>query len=222
MLDSLFRPRSVAVMGASSKTLSIGNRVVKNLLDHNFKGPIYPINPKEPEILGLKAYPSILDVPGTVDLVTIAVKSTMVPRMVEECGQKGVKFVIIHTAGFREMGGEGAKLEDELLETARRYGIRVYGPNCQGIMNSDPEVSVYANFTFTPMRPGNASILAQSGGVAELINLNLRKMGSGFRKYASQGNASDVSTNELLNHLGDDPETKTIIMHIESMKDTRA
>jgi acyl-CoA synthetase (NDP forming) len=220
MLDVLFRPKSIAVMGASNNTFSIGNRVVKNLLAHHFKGSIYPINLKEPEILGLKAYPSILDVPGTVDIGMIAVKSTLVPKMVDDCGKKGVKFVIIHTAGFREMGPEGAKLEDALLEAAHKYGVRVYGPNCQGVMNSDPEVSVYANFTFTPMRPGKASILAQSGGVAELINLNLRKMGSGFRIYASQGNASDVSTNELLQYMGNDPETRTIMMHIESMKDT--
>ena len=220
MLDTLFRPRSIAVMGASNNTFSIGNRVVKNLLTHNFKGSIYPINLKEPEILGLKAYPSVLDVPGPVDIGMIAVKSTLVPQMVEDCGKKGVKFVIIHTAGFREMGPEGAKLEDALLEAAHKYGVRVYGPNCQGVMNSDPDVSVYANFTFTPMRPGRASILAQSGGVAELLNLNLRKMGSGFRMYASQGNASDVSTNELLEYLGKDPETRTIMMHIESMKNT--
>lgn len=221
MLDTLFRPRSIAVMGASNNTFSIGNRVVKNLLNHNFKGSLYPINLKEPEIMGLKAYPSILDVPGPVDVGMIAVKSTLVPQMVEDCGKKGVKFVIIHTAGFREMGGEGAKLEDALLAAAKKYGVRVYGPNCQGVMNSDPDVQVYANFTFTPMRPGNASIIGQSGGVAELINLNLRKMGSGFRMYASQGNASDVSTNELLNYFGEDPVTRTILMHIESMKDTR-
>jgi len=221
MLDTLFRPRSIAVMGASNNTFSIGNRVVKNLLTYGFKGEIYPINLKEPEILGLKAYPSIADIPGPVDIGMIAVKSTLVPQMVEDCGKKGVKFVIIHTAGFREMGGEGAKLEDQVLENARKYGVRVYGPNFQGIMNSDPEFSVYANFTFTPMRPGHASILAQSGGVAEMLNLNLRKMGSGFSMYASQGNASDVSTNELLNFIGDDPATRTIIMHIESMKDVQ-
>jgi acetate---CoA ligase (ADP-forming) len=220
MLDSLFRPRSVAVMGASNNKFSIGNRVVKNLLDYGFKGQIYPINPKESEILGLKAYPSILDVPKPVDIVCIAVKSTLVPQMVEDCGKQGVKFVIVHTAGFREMGGEGAKLEDTLLENARKYGVRVYGPNSQGIMNSDPDVSVYANFTFTPLGRGKASILAQSGGVAEMINLNLRKMGSGFRIYASHGNASDVNTNNILDYLGDDPETRTIMMHIESMKDT--
>jgi acetate---CoA ligase (ADP-forming) len=220
MLDVLFRPKSIAVMGASNNTFSIGNRVVKNLLAHNFKGSIYPINLKEPEILGLKAYPSVLDVPGPIDIGMIAVKSTLVPQMVDDCGKKGAKFVIIHTAGFREMGPEGAKLEDALLEAAHKYGVRVYGPNCQGVMNSDPDVSVYANFTFTPMRPGRASILAQSGGVAELLNLNLRKMGSGFRMYASQGNASDVSTNELLEYMGNDPETHTIMMHIESMKNT--
>jgi acyl-CoA synthetase (NDP forming) len=220
MLDSLFRPRGVAVIGASNNTFSIGNRVVKNLLDHGFKGPIFPIHPKEPEILGLKAYPSILDVPGPVDIASIVVKNTMVPQVVEDCGKMGVKFAIIHTAGFREMGEEGAKLEDALLDAARRYGVRVYGPNSQGVMNSDPEISVYANFTFTPMRPGKASILAQSGGVAEMLNLNLRRMGSGFRIYASHGNATDVNTNELLDYLGNDPETRTIIMHIESMKDT--
>jgi acyl-CoA synthetase (NDP forming) len=220
MLDSLFRPRGVAVIGASNNTFSIGNRVVKNLIDHNFKGGIYPIHPKEAEILGLKAYPSILDVPGPVDIASIVVKSTMVPQVVEDCGKMGVKFVIIHTAGFSEMGADGAKLQDALLAAARKYGVRVYGPNSQGIMNSDPDVSVYANFTFTPMRPGKASILAQSGGVAEMLNLNLREMGSGFRMYASHGNATDVNTNELLEYLGNDPETRTIVMHIESMKDT--
>ncbi len=220
MLDSLFRPRGVAVIGASNNTFSIGNRVVKNLIAHNFKGGIYPVHPKESEILGLKAYPSILDVPGPVDIASIVVKNTMVPQVVEDCGKMGVKFVIIHTAGFSEMGADGAKLQDALLDAARRYGVRVYGPNSQGIMNSDPDVSVYANFTFTPMRPGKASILAQSGGVAELLNLNLRQMGSGFRMYASHGNATDVNTNELLDYFGNDAETRTIIMHIESMKDT--
>jgi acetate---CoA ligase (ADP-forming) len=222
MLDSLFRPRGVAVIGASNNTFSIGNRVVKNLITHNFKGGIYPVHPKESEILGLKAYPSILDVPGPVDIACIVVKNTMVPQVVEDCGKMGVKFVIIHTAGFSEMGPDGAKLQEALLDAARRYGVRVYGPNSQGVMNSDPDISVYANFTFTPMRPGNASILAQSGGVAELLNLNLRKMGSGFRMYASHGNATDVNTNELLDYFGNDPETRTIIMHIESMKDTPA
>jgi acyl-CoA synthetase (NDP forming) len=220
MLDALFRPRAVAVMGASNNPLSIGHIVVKNLKTYGFKGEIYPINPNQTEVLGLKAYKSIGEVPGPVDICCIAVKSVLVPQMVEECGLKGVKFVIIHTAGFREMGGEGAKLEDALLEAARKHGVRVYGPNCQGIMNSDPEVSVYANFTFTPLNQGRASIIGQSGGVAELINLNLRNMGSGFRIYASHGNASDVNTNEILEYLGNDPETHTIMMHIESMKDT--
>jgi acetyltransferase len=220
MLDFLFRPRGVAVMGASNNKFSIGNRVVKNLIDFKFKGGVYPINPKESEILGLKAYPSILDCPKPVDIVCIAVKSTLVPQMVDDCGKHGVKFVIIHTAGFREMGGDGATLEDALLANAAKHGVRVYGPNSQGIMNSDPDISVYANFTFTPLGKGNASILAQSGGVAEMINLNLRKMGSGFRIYASHGNASDVSTNEIMDYLGADAETRTIMMHIESMKDT--
>jgi acetyltransferase len=192
---------------------------VKNLITHNFKGGIYPVHPKESEILGLKAYPSILDVPGPVDIASIVVKNTMVPQVVEDCGKMGVKFVIIHTAGFSEMGADGAKLQDALL--TRRAGMACA---CTVLTAGSHELTrmspVYANFTFTPMRPGRASILAQSGGVAELLNLNLRKMGSGFRMYASHGNATDVNTNELLDYLGNDPETRTIIMHIESMKDT--
>ena len=127
MLDNLFRPRGVAVIGASNNTFSIGNRVVKNLITHNFKGPIFPIHPKESEILGLKAYPSILDVPGPVDIACIVIKNTMVPKTVEDCGKMGVKFVIIHTAGFGEMGPDGAKLQDALMDAAHRYGVRVYG-----------------------------------------------------------------------------------------------
>ena len=129
MLDALFRPGGVAVIGASNNPLSIGHIVIQNLVDHKYRGPIFPINPKESQVRSFKAYKSILDVPDEIDLVNISIKNTLVPRVIDECGQKGVKFAIVHTAGFKEIGEEGMKLERLMVETAHKYGMRVYGPN---------------------------------------------------------------------------------------------
>ncbi len=219
MLDSLFRPRSVAIIGASNNPLSIGHIVMQNLLDHGFKGPIFPINPKDPYIKSFKAYKSILDIPDEIDLVNISIKNTLVPMAIEECGKKGVKFAIVHTAGFKEVGAEGEALEKQMVETAHKYGMRVYGPNSQGIQNSDEAVWVYANFTFVPMTQGNISILAQSGGVGEVLKLHLDKIGMGIRMYASYGNECDVSMNEILEYYGQDEGTRVIMLHIETLKD---
>jgi acetate---CoA ligase (ADP-forming) len=218
MLDGLFKPKSIAVIGASANPLSIGYMVMKNLLDHGFKGPVYPINPKSPEILEQKAYPSVMEVPGDVDLVNISIKNTFVPMALEDCGKKGVKFAIIHTAGFKEIGGDGIELEKQILEVAKKYGLRLYGPNSQGIENSDESVCVYANFTFTPMMKGNIAVLAQSGGVGEVLQLQLYNRGVGIRKYASYGNECDVSMNEILKYYGDDPGTRVIMLHIETLR----
>ncbi|MHC4943009.1 MAG: CoA-binding protein, partial [Planctomycetota bacterium] len=157
MLDALFKPRSVAIVGASNNPLSIGHIVIQNLVDHGYRGPIFPINPKENQIKSFKAYKSILEVPDEVDLVNISIRNTLVPRIIEECGKKGVKFAIVHTAGFKEVGEEGLKLEREMVEIAHKHGLRIYGPNSQGVQNSDPEINLYANFTFVPMTPGNVS-----------------------------------------------------------------
>ncbi len=219
MFDGLYKPRAVAVIGASKNQLSIGYRVLANLKDNRFTGPIFPVNPKESEILGIKAYMSVLEIPDEVDLANISIPAKFVPAAVDECGKKGIKFVIIHSAGFREVGPEGEKLEKAAVETARKYGMRVYGPNSQGIMNSDPAVSVYANFTFTPMKPGSISILAQSGGIAELLNLQLEMRGMGFRMYGSNGNASDITIDELLEYFGRDEETRVILLYVESFQD---
>jgi acetyltransferase len=219
MLDALFKPRSVAIIGASNNPLSIGHIVIKNLLDHNYKGPIYPINPKAKYIKSFRAYPSISDVPDEVDLVNISIKNTLVPFVLEECGKKGVKFAIVHTAGFKEVGEEGIELEKQIVKIAHKYGMRVYGPNSQGIQNSDPEISVYANFTFVPMSPGNISIVAQSGGVGETLKLHLYNIGKGIRMYSSFGNEADVSMNEIIDYYGQDEETKVIMVHIETLKD---
>ncbi len=219
MLDALFKPKSVAIVGASNNPLSIGHIVMQNLLDHNFKGPIYPINPKSRFIKSFRAYASVSEVPDEVDLVNISIKNTLVPYVLEDCGRKGVKFAIVHTAGFKEVGEEGLQLERQIVEIAHKYGMRIYGPNSQGIQNSDPEISVYANFTFVPMFPGNISIVAQSGGVGETLKLHLYRIGKGIRMYSSFGNEADVSMNEIIDYYGQDEDTKVIMVHIETFKD---
>ncbi len=219
MLDALFRPKAVAVIGASSKELSIGNRVIKNLIDFGFKGAIYPINPKADEIRGLKAYPSILDCPGPVDVVHMVIPAKFVPQAVEDCGKKGVKHIIINSGGFSETGPEGAAIEKDFLARARKYGIRIFGPNCQGIINSDPEIRAYCNFTFTKPDPGFISIVALSGGVAEVIHQGFSEMGVGTRIYASNGNACDVTIPEIIQYLGRDEGTRVIVTYVEGLRD---
>jgi acyl-CoA synthetase (NDP forming) len=218
MLDGLFRPRSVAVVGASNNPYSIGHIVIKNLATYGFKGPIFPINPKERSIRSFKCFKSVLDVPDEIDLVNISVKYSLVPAVIEECGQKGVKFCIVHTAGFKEVGEEGIQREKEMVQLANSHGIRIFGPNSQGIQNADPEISVYANFTFVPMKPGNISIIAQGGGMGEMLKLHLHNVGLGHRMYCSYGNESDLTMPEILEYYGQDEGTRAIMMQIESFK----
>jgi acetyltransferase len=221
MLDALFSPKSVAVIGASNKRLTIGYRIIQNLIEFDFKGPVFPVNPKDPFIKNFKAYKSILEVPDPVDLAHIVIPAKFVPSAVEECGRKGVKFVIINSAGFKEVGGEGIELENQCVQIARKYGVRLFGPNCQGIINTDPEVRAYCNFTFTRPETGHISIVAQSGGVGEVINQRFSELGVGVRMYASNGNACDVSIPEIIKYWGEDPQTKVIIVHIESLSNPR-
>jgi len=221
-LKELFSPRAVAVVGASSRELTIGYRIIENLLDFGYTGPIYPVNPKGGEIRGLKAYPSILDTPDPVDVAHIVIRNKYVPACVEDCAKKDIKAVIVNTAGFREIGPQGAALEEQLVAIAKETGIRVFGPNCQGIINTDPAVRAYCNFTFTRPTPGHISIVAQSGGVGEVIHQRITELGVGVRQYASNGNACDVSIPEIIEHWGQDEQTKVIVVHIESLPDPRA
>ena len=219
MLKNLFNPVGVAVIGASGKELHIGNRVIKNLLDFGYTGNIYPINPKADEIRGIKAYKSILEVPGRVDVAHMVIPAKFVPMAVEDCGKKGVKHIIINSGGFSETGPEGAEIEQAFLEKARQYGIRIFGPNCQGIINTDPAVKAYCNFTFTFPEPGHISIVALSGGVAEVIHQGFSAMDVGTRIYASNGNACDISIPEIIRYLADDDGTRVIVTYVEGLKD---
>jgi acetyltransferase len=222
MLDGLFRPGAVAVIGASNNPYSIGHIVIKNLAKYGFKGPIYPINPKERSIRSFNCFKSVLDVPDEIDLVNISVKHSLVPAVITECGEKGVKFCIVHTAGFKEVGEEGIQREREMVELAHSFGMRIFGPNSQGIQNADPEISVYANFTFVPMKPGNVSIIAQGGGMGEMLKLHLHNVGLGHRMYCSYGNEADLTMPEILAYYGQDEGTRAIMMQIESFKDPAA
>ena len=219
MLESLFRPKSVAVIGASSKELSIGNRVIKNLIDFGFKGGIYPINPKADEIRGLKAYKSIMECPDNIDVVHMVIPAKFVPMAMEDCGKKGVKNVIINSGGFSETGPEGEAIEKDFLAKAHQYGIRVLGPNCQGVINTDADIRAYCNFTFTMPDPGYISIVALSGGVAEVIHQAFSQMGVGTRIYASNGNACDVTIPDIMEYLGDDDGTRVIVTYVEGLRD---
>ena len=191
-LDTLFKPKSIAIIGASSKELSIGNVVIKNLIHYNYTGKIYPINLKESEIRGIKAYPTIFDVPEDIDLAHVIIPSKFVPQIIEDCGKKGIKSVIINSAGFSEMGEEGIALQEAFLAKAKEYGVRIFGPNCQGIINANPEYNAYCDFTFTFPKPGSISIVALSGGVGAFIMQSLFDLDIGMRMYASNGNACDI------------------------------
>ncbi len=216
MLYSLFHPRSVAIIGASTKDLSIGNVITKNLLHYKFNGAIYPINPTAPEVRGVKAYPSVLDCPGDVDLVHISIPSKFVPSAIDECGRKGVKNIIINSAGFKEIGEVGIALEKESVAIAQKYGMRLFGPNCQGIINTHPDYKAYCDFTFTYPKPGNISIVAQSGGVGAVLMQRFYDLDMGLRFYASNGNACDVSIPEIIEYYGNDEETKVIVLYVEA------
>jgi acetyltransferase len=222
VLDGLFRPRGIGVIGASANPYSIGHIVLKNLVEYGFRGPIFPINPKGGHVRSMKAYKSVLEVDDVIDLVNISVAAKFIPDIIDECGQKGVKFAIVHSAGFKEVGAEGLERERRMVEIAHRYGMRIYGPNCQGIQNSDPEVSAYANFTFVPMKPGNISIIAQGGGMGELLKLHLHNVGLGHRLYCSYGNECDLTMPEILDYYGQDDGTRVIMMQTESFKDPQA
>jgi acetyltransferase len=222
MLHPLFNPKAVAVVGASSKELNIGNRIIRNLIEFGFTGAVYPINAKVDHVRGVKAYPSILDVPGEVDVVHLPIPAVSVPQVIDECGRKGVKFVILNGGGFTETGPAGAAIEEECIAKARRYGMRIFGPNCQGVINTAAESRTYCNFTFTRPHPGVVSLVALSGGVAELLHQALHRMGVGTRMYASNGNACDVSIPEILRYYGEDAGTKVIVLYVEGLREPTA
>jgi acetyl coenzyme A synthetase (ADP forming)-like protein len=218
-LEALFAPKSVAVIGASTKPDSLGRAVFKNILFHGYTGVVYPVNPKAKSILGVKAYPSVLDIPDEIDLAVIIVPAIAVANVLEECGRKGVRAAIVISAGFKEIGEEGAQRERELQQIAQRYGIALLGPNCLGIINTDPTVSLNATFAPGMPRQGNIAFISQSGalGVAALEYAQRQKIG--LSKFISIGNKADLHENHLLDYLKDDPLSDVILLYVEDLED---
>lgn len=216
-LEALFWPRSVAVVGASAREHAIGHSIIANLQAFGYRGPIYPVHPSATQILGLPAYPGLPEVPGEVDLVHLVVPAAQVPGLMAQCGARGVRAVIINSAGFGELGEQGLRLQQAFMDEARLSGIRVLGPNCQGIINTDPSLRAYCNFTNTLPAAGGVSMVAQSGGVGGFILQGLADIGVGVRLYASNGNGCDVSITEILRFYGDDPGTRVVVLYTEGL-----
>ncbi len=212
----VFYPRSVAVIGASRDPASIGGRLMRNVLDAHFAGAVFPVNPSSPVVGSVRAYRSVLDIPDPVDVAVIVVPAHVVIPVVDECVEKGVKGLVVISAGFSETGDEGAELEDRLLATVRDAGMRMVGPNCMGLLNTDPAVSL--DLTFAPAFPprGNVAMSSQSGALGIAILDYARQLDIGISSFVSVGNKADVSGNDLLLYWEGDPATDVILLYVES------
>ncbi|HKY33781.1 MAG TPA: acetate--CoA ligase family protein [Candidatus Polarisedimenticolia bacterium] len=219
-LDAIFRPGSIAVVGASRDRTSIGWEILHNLIEYEFNGPLFPVNPRAATVHSVKCYPSVGEVPDPIDLAVIVVPRDLVPRVVEECGRKGVRGLVVITAGFKEVGGDGVRREADLLALVRRYGMRMIGPNCMGVINTDPAVRMNATFAKAMpgpgSTPGKVGFISQSGALGEAILANARELNLGISLFASTGNKADISGNDLLEHWEDDPAVSIILMYLES------
>ncbi|KPK12977.1 MAG: acetyl-CoA synthetase [Myxococcales bacterium SG8_38] len=219
-LDRLFDPRSVAVFGASERSDSVAARVFENLHTADFKGALYPINPKHDTVLGQRCHPDIESIGAPVDLAVIATPARTVPEIIHRCGEHGVSSAIVLTAGFREAGPRGRKLEREMLAEARRYRMRLVGPNCLGMVR--PSVGLNATFSKDNALPGSLALVSQSGAICTAILdwANARRIG--FSAVVSMGDASDVDFGDMLDYLALDAKTQAILLYVEGVGDARS
>ena len=218
-LHPIFRPQSVAVVGASTQVNSLGHQILQNLIQYRFPGKIYPVNPRVNELLGLRCFPSVLDIPEQVDLAVIVVPRDLSLAAVEHCGRKGVKGLVVITAGFRETGAEGATFEAQLAALAREHGMRLVGPNCMGVINTDPHVRMNATFSPTFPLDGNVAFLSQSGALGVAILNIAEERNMGLSSFASLGNKADVTDDEVLAYWAQDPRTDVVLMYLEAFSD---
>lgn len=218
-LDAIFKPHNVAVIGATEKEDSVGRTLLWNLIQNPFGGTVFPVNPKRTNVLGIRAYPSIGDVPDQVDLAVIVTPAPTVPGIIAECVEAGVKGAIIISAGFKETGEEGAKLEQQILEIARNAQMRIIGPNCLGVMS--PLTGINATFAKGMALPGSVGFISQSGALCtSVLDWSLEEQ-VGFSAFISIGSMLDVDWADLIYYLGDDPRTKAIVMYMETIGDAR-
>ena len=219
-LEVMFKPKSVAVVGATERAGSVARTILWNLISTSFGGTIFPVNPKYNSILGIKAYPSVAAIPDQVDLAVIVTPAKTVPAIIEECVAEGVRAAIIISAGFKETGPEGAALEQRILQIARRGNMRIVGPNCLGVMN--PITGLNATFASTMARPGSVGFISQSGALlTAILDWSFRE-NVGFSAFVSIGSMLDVGWGDLIHYLGDDPNTRSIVLYMESIGDARS
>ncbi len=213
-MNKLFNPKTIAFIGASDKEGSVGKEIMDNLLGST-EIKIFPVNPKREEVSGIKCYPNIVEIPEEIDLSIIATPAKTVPRLVEECGKAGVKGIIIISAGFKEIGEEGKKLEKQIKASREKYGMRIMGPNCIGIIR--PNIGLNASFLRTNPEKGKIAFISQSGALGSAVLDWAVNAHVGFSMFASLGSMLDVDFGDLIDFLGDDPHTKSIIIYMESV-----
>ncbi|RLF97133.1 CoA-binding protein, partial [Thermococci archaeon] len=222
-LSTFFEARSVAVIGASKTPGKIGHEILKNLALYEYKGKVYPVNPKEKEILGMKCYKTVSEIENEVELAVIAIPPKSVPGVVEECGRKGVRGIVIVSGGFKELGDEGREIEEQIVSIARKYGMRIIGPNCIGIYDSRSKIDTFFQSRERMMRPkeGAVSFITQSGTFGCSFLEWAAEEGIGVARFVSYGNRADVDEPELIEFLGEDERTRVIAVYMEGVGDGR-
>ena len=220
-LNSIFYPRSIAVIGASRQPGSVGQSLLANLIDSRYQGIVYPVNPKAKGILGIKCYPNVIEIPDVVDLAVVIVPPQFVPEVLEECGRKHIKGAIVITAGFKEIGGKGIEREDNVKKIIAKYDMALFGPNCLGVINTDAKTSMNATFGTQMSKEGNIAFLSQSGALCVAVLDYAIESNIGFSKFISMGNKAGMTENDLLLYLKNDPKTDVILMYLEDLADGR-
>ena len=220
-LDKIMRPRSIAVIGASTKEHTIGSDIMKRLLEYGYTGNIYPINPKDSEIHGLKAYPSVLDVADDIDMALIVINANYVLPVIDQCHQKGIKGVVVISAGFKETGSAGAALERQLAAKIQEYGMTLVGPNCLGVVNTDPAVRLDACFAESLPVRGDIGFVSQSGALGGGILNILKDLNLGFAQFISIGNQADVNADSAIEYWENVDDVRQILLYMESIADPK-
>ena len=219
MSESVFlSPKSIAVIGASDKQGSVGRAITSNIMN-GYKGIVYPISPTRETVFDQKAYKSVLDVPDSIDLAVVITKNTIVPVVLEECGKKKIKGAIVITAGFKEVDEEGKKLEQKLKDIATKYGVKVIGPNCLGVMNLEPQTMMNSTFLKITPKSGKIALVSQSGAICAALVEDASAQGIGFSAVVSMGNKADMTEIDVLKMLADHEQTEVIVMYLEDMGD---
>lgn len=218
-IHRIFHPQSIAVLGANKVKGTVPADILVNILKAEFKGVVYPVNPKENHISSIKTYKYVIDIEDPVDLAVIVYPSSVMHMALEQCGQKGIKGAIIISAGFKEVGGQGIEREEQIKEIAKKYGISFIGPNCLGVINTDPSVKLDASFARKMPEEGNIAFISQSGALCTAVLDYAQAKHIGFSKFVSIGNKADISEIDLLYYLKDDPKTKVILLYLEEISE---